>query len=147
MFNNTSDKVVFSLPFVGILVYKSIIITNPNISKFNVKVALFTLLITTYLGIRSFTVVRGFFSYQKWLQKCVLGVRHKLANMKANAIKYITCNTAQKDNDCGIGFNIEQTQFMVFSRCELIQDLLKALLVHLVSLLKWREHCLHGNLW
>lgn len=61
MFNNTSDKVVFSLPFVGILVYKSIIITNPNISKFNVKVALFTLLITTYLGIRSFTVVRGFF--------------------------------------------------------------------------------------
>lgn len=52
MFNNTSDKVVFSRPFVGILVYKSIIITNRNISKFNAKVELFTLLITNYLSIR-----------------------------------------------------------------------------------------------
>lgn len=58
----------------------------------------------------------------KYESKC-----HKIHNLQ---------HCSDKDNDCGIGFNIEQTQFMVFSRCELIQDLLKALLVHLVSLLK-----------
>lgn len=50
MFNNRSDKIDFPHPFRETLVCKSNIITTQTISKVNRMVALFTLLITKYLG-------------------------------------------------------------------------------------------------